>query len=463
MPKDYYWEYIQQLDSLIHQFSEEVLRQNPLVFHLGPYNFEKGIHNTIWQTLLPGRITYNKLRKKDVPVDEALETIRAYMYPLLFPSESSDTSLFSPSDLPAESLTTYRNLRHRIVFYCKNYRLFQYLLPLLNSIQEPIIILSENSLPDQVKTGKQTAFITLDDFQLTPHIQNNYIKEKFPSLYNYANSLVTLTEILAPRAFFLIEGPHFESALIGEIGKCKNIPVICLQQGWPAIMHTAFRDINYNYYLTWGKKFNTLWKKFNPIPRFKEVGYLYDIEPSGPKEYITFFLQAPVILLDEVSFQDCLYLIELLADEYPEQKIYIREHPEYLLPDYYHAYFTRYDNIFWGTTLPLTQIYARTKIGISVFSSTLMEGLIHDIIPLVFNPTSMPGYYPDIEKEGLGLYAKTFQEAIEKTGLMINNEQEYQDRIHHIRQNKSHFFTAHSSQTRTNILQFLEQIHVIGS
>ncbi|MGH2643500.1 MAG: hypothetical protein ACRDE2_06100, partial [Chitinophagaceae bacterium] len=53
--------------------------------------------------------------------------------------------------------------------------------------------------------------------------------------------------------------------------------------------------------------------------------------------------------------------------------------------------------------------------------STLMEGIIHHVIPFVFNPTSMPSYYPDVDKEGIGVEAKSMEEAEQKICHIMND------------------------------------------
>ena len=103
-------------------------------------------------------------------------------------------------------------------------------------------------------------------------------------------------------------------------------------------------------------------------------------------------------------------LIVSTAKSYPNILILIREHPEYRgktkkLLDIIHC-----QNIHIVNNDKLTDVYAQTKVVVSHFSSTLMEGIMYGCTPLIFNPTPNSSYYPDIEKEKLGFISKNEEE-----------------------------------------------------
>jgi hypothetical protein len=110
------------------------------------------------------------------------------------------------------------------------------------------------------------------------------------------------------------------------------------------------------------------------------------------------------------------------ARSFPDRKIYIREHPEYKLNDLDKAFITAQPNIRMVSKTPLQEVFAETEIGVAIFSSTLMEGIIHNVIPFVFNLTSMPCYYPNVDKEGIGVEAKSMEEAQKKMCYIINDQ-----------------------------------------
>lgn len=460
--QNFYWEYIQETDSLIGEFCLEAKQKNPFAFSLREYEVQKSVQNVLWQMLqsLQYRIKYNELCTQGYPPEITSQHIKNALT-LLYPSTWIDNIDSSPQPpLSPDLYTQFCHLKNRLVFYCKNERLFQYLLPVINAIPEPIIIMTVHCLPHHSTAYPTITFLALSDFQICPYVSNSYLQQTFPQVCQYTNALSIFTELLHPKAFFLIEGPHFESAIIGEIGRHRQIPTICIQQGWPGILHTAFRNMNYDYYLTWGKAFNELWEKYNPLSHFIDVGYAYPVASSHSKEYVTFFLQAPIILLDQDNYSDILYLIEYIADTFPEQKIYIREHPEYRLPEYYHPYYNRYPNICWGTELPLEDIYAATLVGIAAYSSTLSEGILHDVIPFSFLPGSSFHYDPNPEQIGIGMCATTLQEAQDKIHSLLTNPAMIKIYNDNIRQLKFHYFTSHGTETIHNITDFLKNIKI---
>lgn len=460
--RNFYWEYTQDIDSLIGDFCLEAKQKFPSAFRLREYEVQKSVQNVLWQMLQNSqyRTKYNELCNQGFPPEITCQHINkalSSLYPItcIDGVDSSQQPLLSP-DLYEQ----FSYLKNHLVFYCKNERLFQYMLPVINAIPEPIIVMTVNSLPDYCITNPSITFLSLSDFQISPYVSNSYLQQTFPQVFQYANALSIFIELLVPKAIFLIEGPHFESAIIGEICRHKQIPTVCIQQGWPGILHTAFRNMNYDYYLTWGEAFNDLWGKYNSYSHFINVGYVYSLAPSHTKKYVTFFLQAPIILLDQDNYSGILYFIEYIADNFPDQKIYIREHPEYRLPNYYHPYYARYPNIFWGTELPLEDIYSETLIGIAAYSSTLSEGILHDVIPFSFLPGSSFHYYPNLEQIGVGMCASTLQEAQEKIHSLLTDNTKTKDCYENIRLLKSHYFTAYGTETIRNIMDFLQNIKI---
>lgn len=467
MATNFYWEYIQEVDQQIELFCEQAKKEVSDIFFIGPYNVEKSIQNLLWQQLIMGsyRSEYNTMRLTDKSQLEIQSKIfKKFFAPLLQGIKPTHSALTWNQD----SITYYSKItqeyKHRIVFYCKNYRLFCYLKPLLECIPEPILLLSESELPNSIEIEGDITHILINNFNHLYSYYHDYFQSNFPHLCDYANCLISFTELFNPKAFVLIEGTHFESALIGSIARHKNIPTICLQQGWPGILHTAFRNFNYNYYLTWGKKFNSLWKTYNRYTQFIDVGYLYRVNSSAfDNPGITFFLQAPMILLDQKFFINILEWVIECVRKYPTENFFIREHPEYRLPIEIKQLYTGYKNLSFVTDLSLSEVFSMTKIGISAFSSTLIEGLTHNIIPFVIDQSSMPGYLPDVQNEKLGLYAKTIQEADVKLASLLKDKVLTKHLAQNIQNSKNLFFSGFNEETLRHIICFLQQKNILSA
>ena len=48
----------------------------------------------------------------------------------------------------------------------------------------------------------------------------------------------------------------------------------------------------------------------------------------------------------------------------------------------------------------LAEVFARTRVGVAHYSSSLMEGVAHGAVPLVYDPTEGSRYSPDVETAG---------------------------------------------------------------
>lgn len=243
-------------------------------------------------------------------------------------------------------------------------------------------------------------------------LSDKYLELQFPLLYHYANTFDILFQIIRPCGVICLEGCHFQEQLLATISESYDIPSYGIQQGWPSIMRTGFRRFPFRYFFTWGERFNNLWGKYNPSPKFVPAGYMYKMTDgvSKEKQCVSFFLQSPCFLSDQVYFNAMLELIADSAQTYPEVDFLVREHPEYRLEKSIVEKWKKLANVEVVSDFKLQDVYERTRIVVSHFSSSLMEGILYGCIPLVFDPTVNSRYYPDVEKEGLGRIGKSTEE-----------------------------------------------------
>jgi len=459
MQRDFYWEFIDEADLLLKQFIETARTININSFDINGVNIEKAIRNFLWLKIFlhESRTIYNEQRLAGVDKNTLTKQIwNAVLAKKLPTTNEVIKDKISWTKETSCYYTALKPLEKRMLFYCKNYRQFIYLLPVLKAIKEPIMILAKFQIPADIDLG---SFITMVEFDVVSEevcIQNEYVEQHFELIFEYANTFSILLDILNPKAIFVLEGCHEDMEILATIAKKQNIPSICIQQGWPAVMHTRFREMNYDFYLTWGKAFNKLWANYNLKPKFIDVGYMYKTQ-NAKREALTFFLQAPVITLDEVYFKEFLAFIAYCASTFSKQTIYVKEHPEYRLSDEQKNKLIYFKNISFVNEMPLAKLFAITEISIAAFSSTLMESVVHGVIPFVFNPGSTPGYYPDIEKEGFGIYANALENAKIKMKYLLENEVVKRTLQSKLAKVKPNYFTGIGDDTVQNIL------HVMGS
>lgn len=306
-----------------------------------------------------------------------------------------------------------RGQEHKLLLFATSPRILNYLGPLIKALKEDFVLLTMTPIPDgfEIPSNGTVVRFCMPKAKL---FRNAELEQALPWFYNFANAISWFIEILNPKLLICMDGCQSEYRLAAAFCDEKHIPSICLQLGWPSYLHTGFRNLPYTYFFTWGEKFNSLWAKNNPNPRFVATGYMDEANREGCHQAITFFLQAPIYLSSETYLDRMCRLIQTTSLRYPNIPILIREHPEYRGKTKGLSRLTQYHNVIMVNDDKLADVYSRTKVVVSHFSSVLMEGLMYGCVPLVFNPTLGSTYNPNIEQEGIGFISKTEEDFFSK-------------------------------------------------
>lgn len=307
---------------------------------------------------------------------------------------------------------------NKVMVFATSPRILDYLKPLLRTLKEDFVLLTTTPVPDGFGIPPNGTVVRLR-MPKAKLFRNAEMEQSLPWFYNFANAIGWFIEILRPRLLVCMDGCQSEYRLAAAFCNEKHIPSVCLQLGWPSYIHTAFRDLSYTYFFTWGDKFNPLWGKYNKHTRFIATGYMEEVTRKGCHQAIAFFLQAPVYLNTETYLDRMCDLVRAAAMRYPDIPVLVREHPEYRGRTRWVSRFIQCRNVSIVNDDNLADVYARTKVVVSHFSSVLMEGLMYGCIPLVFNPTPGSSYYPDIEEEGIGFISKNEEEFFSKLPVCL--------------------------------------------
>lgn len=117
-----------------------------------------------------------------------------------------------------------------------------------------------------------------------------------------------------------------------------------------------------------------------------------------------------------------LLLIQYTARTCPECKFLIKEHPEYSLDQSQKEIFGNLSNVEFVTNVLVADVFRRTLISVSMFSSTLMESIVNLSIPFVFDQSTLATYYPAVDNWGVEVHS--LEEAkIELVHLIRDKEQ----------------------------------------
>lgn len=400
---DFHLEFYKTLDALIRDF----IFSNQLEQPIGTYLFLQAFHL---------RETYNEWRKNGIDKDDCRKRLASRVFPHSHIPMTLQTGVLA--DYRSESwFEPLSSLSGNLLVYVYNNRQLNYLLPLINCLNRPVLLLCEPCVDEEVAVNENVTAIEI------PSIGDN-----LSELQRYYTTFEAILEALQPEGILVLEGCHYQEQILAIVAQKLGIPDIGLQQGWPSFMHTMFRRFPYSYYLIWGKGLVGHWQEYNPDTQFIPTGYLYDVRKKCGSA-ITFFLQSPRFLSDDNYFKQMVSLIEETAERYPEREIGVREHPEYRLGIETVQALLKHSNVRIMSDLPLADVFAQTQIVVSHFSSVLMEGMVHNCIPLVFDPTQGSRYNPDVEALGLGCVAYDQPSFFEKLGYIERNVASFVERI----------------------------------
>lgn len=411
---DFYVEYYETVDELLqaYVFCKEL---------------EQPVCTYLFQRSYPLRPEYEKRRKGGYSANRCRKWLEERLLPNI--PEKRVSGRQASDDYRSESwYETLSALSGRLVTYVYNNRQLRYLLPLVNGLNRPVLLVCEPGVDEEVEVGEHVTAVELCFMDACPVYEDNVLETGFPELYRYYNTFFLMTEALRPEGVVVLEGCHYQEQVWGVIARKRGIPCIGIQQGWPSLMHTMFRNLPYSHYLTWGRNLSEYWKKYNPGTDFISTGYLYEVERKRGDD-ITFFLQAPVFISDAAYFDQLVELVVETAERYPERTVGVREHPEYNLPASVVEKLGNYPNVRMMSDCTLVEAFAHTSVAVSHFSSALLEGVAHDCVPLVFDPARDSRYTPDVEQLGLGLIAYDKQSFFEKLEVILTDSSTFLEKI----------------------------------
>jgi hypothetical protein len=212
----------------------------------------------------------------------------------------------------------------------------------------------------------------------------------------------------AARLVVVPEGNSPDDEIVNRVAHAQGRKTACVQQGWSPIQHPGFRNMSYDRMLVWGDGFAELLAPTNPAQHFVAVGNHNLAEKSDAVTHVgvLFFLQGFSDWLGERSATEALLLLaEQVAAAMPHMPVYMRPHPAVPVPSAVAARLARFPNIQIESPsqISLAQALAKVPFSVSIYSTTILESIAAGVVPLVFNTTALPRYWPDVAAAGAGL------------------------------------------------------------
>ena len=412
MPRDFYREFLAELDAQLDRFAAQARRKRPRAFVVSETSVEKAVRNFLCSQLTSNgcREAYDTRRKNGESVEAAAQWVyQTHLEPLLPKGNEPIDPFSSYAEHDFGFLKPYRGAT---AVLCNNRSQFDYWLPILERRpDESFLLLADFKVPDGFEAPEHTAVLELSFLPHEP-VENAYLKRIFPQIYAYSTLFTALLDFLLPREVWVMDGGCEESVVLAALAGVRSIESVCYQQEWPSVFYTRFADMEYTRFCTWGDRFGELWGRCNPRVRFETYGYPYPVAPTKASNEVVFFLQVPTVVSDAAYLDELLQLAEAAARHclaHGDGRT-IRIRTERPLTQAQQARFVELPNAAIDSSMPLAEVFARAEVSVSVFSSAIVEGLAHGVIPVVYDPSnesdacSMP-------LDGLGLTAHDLPQA----------------------------------------------------
>lgn len=350
-----------------------------------------------------------------------------------------------------------RTYRKQPVIYLREMEQLEYLIPLTEQFEMPVTVLSELNIrrPD---FPEHVAYLKTNIFEKERY-SNSFLKQNFSPLFNFFNKFDLLLQMITPSCIVVLDGNHYQDHILSLIGKKYAIPTVALQQQWPLPMTTGFRQMTYDYFLSWGDYFNPLWKKYSRLPQYVPVGHAQMDAPVKEKDKITFFVDPPVGIEADAYYKELTALIENCAQDSPEQQFWIKDIDAYRLPDEYLKEILAYPNISSANCYSLTEVCSKTELAVSYFTPVLVASMVHGSIPLVLEAGLDFSYYPDLEEEGVGMMAPDLSSALGKIRGFIDDSVLKEKLRVDFRKGKGKLFKATAHEAAKNIATFIKKVN----
>lgn len=318
--------------------------------------------------------------------------------------------------------------RPRVLIYVIQEKFARYLLPITDRLPVPFAYLLNLNLatlnhelePFFLKQG--LPYIKSLIPSLSSKVKRvNEVLVNFYHLTDWYDQVYAGLEKIRPECLVLVEGNAPQDAILHQACVQLSIPMVCVQQGWSPIVHNGFRNMSYTKMLVWGDGFRDMLQPFNPAQTFVVTGnhLVESNEPSdlpgqSSRRAICFFMQGVSQLISREHREEFLRLATRIGAEFPDIPVLVREHPSYPLSVDEQADLARFPSIrlMPSREYSMAEILGASRLSVSIYSSTILESIAGGVLPLIFNMTSLPTYYPDVQAAGAGIEVKTLDAAM---------------------------------------------------
>ncbi|HEU0162952.1 MAG TPA: hypothetical protein VFQ69_11150 [Rhizomicrobium sp.] len=266
------------------------------------------------------------------------------------------------------------------------------------------------------------------------------------------------------RVVLVPEGNAPVDDIVARVGRHHGIAVACLQQGWSPLIHTGFRNMGFAQMLAWGQGFTEALSSFNPGVEFVPVGNMQlpdaDSVPGQRSRGAAFFCQGSGSWTTDAHEAVLVDLACRVAKALPDLPVFIRPHPVAPFDRHIREKIAAVPNVHLSDPAhqPLAELLSQVSVGVSIYSSTILECLAAGILPVIFSITSMPRYVPDIAAEGAALDEPDPDTAFRRLVEMLSSPELPRTFAAGMERARARYSAAHGAAAQARIEGALERL-----
>ena len=345
----------------------------------------------------------------------------------------------------------------RVLILALSRRFYDYLMPVRQTLGADaawLVPAGADWVADVVAAGEKVVPFGEQEGQKPAAPLTATLAACWPEMALRFDTFRRILEREAPGAVMMTEGNQPDDEILARAAETLGVRSICIQQGWSPVIHAGFRSMQYSDFCVWGPEFADLLQPENPNQHFAVTGSHRleptPIPPDQDKRTIAFFLQNNSLMITPRAWREMLEFVRWTAVTWPDREVLVREHPASPMTAEEQAALTALPNIALSpsATVPLDAMLRRSGIAVAFFSTTLIEALAYNAVPLIINITGAPHYVPDLAAMGVGIEVKDFDGARAAMTRLGTDPTPVRERIPAI---LPRFFACSSAQALRNI------------
>jgi glycosyltransferase involved in cell wall biosynthesis len=274
----------------------------------------------------------------------------------------------------------------------------------------------------------------------------------FPHLYRqifFYNHIYGALSKQSPSILIFAEGTSHYDYLSASAAKALSIPTVRIQSGRAGILHSGYRNMNFDSMLCWSEDFVERYRQVSPLPEYKVVGsptidefiQLKQTAKSDPQTVL--FITQPVSqYISEADYQLLLNVARELLMTSAECSLIVRHHPVDK-----HEGFDKLIDMFPGRVkkmnspdYSLARTLAESDCAAGFFSTAISEAAACGVIPIIVQTRKSQSVYPFPEKHNAAIVTSDADEATQELLNVLEKPQEYDAMKLAMKQFSSRFF-----------------------